>query len=153
MKYRKLRILWSVAFSSLCLLLIVLWVRSYWWADYLHVNNGGSYHYYVEAQRGVLFSLFGKAVNASSWIDCGHHEVENYYRNFDYTFLGFYFGGDEMFPDIFIIDLPFWFLSPATVAFAAVPWIRWPPRFSLRLFLIAVTLVAAAFGASICAGK
>jgi hypothetical protein len=33
MKYRNLRIAWSVAWGVVCLLLVVLWVRSYWWAD------------------------------------------------------------------------------------------------------------------------
>jgi hypothetical protein len=33
MKYRKLRIAWSVGWGVLCLLLIVLWVRSDHWAD------------------------------------------------------------------------------------------------------------------------
>src|SRR5262245_46484708 len=31
--FRTLRIAWSVAFGILCLLLIVLWVRSYWWLN------------------------------------------------------------------------------------------------------------------------
>ena len=33
MKYRKLRIAWSVAWGVVAVLLIVLWVRSYWWAE------------------------------------------------------------------------------------------------------------------------
>jgi hypothetical protein len=33
MKYRKLRIAWSVGWGVLCLLLVALWVRSYWWRD------------------------------------------------------------------------------------------------------------------------
>jgi hypothetical protein len=35
MKYRKLRIAWSVGCGIVCLLLIALWVRSYWWSDEL----------------------------------------------------------------------------------------------------------------------
>ena len=33
MKYRKLRIAWSVGCAIACVLLIALWVRSYWRAD------------------------------------------------------------------------------------------------------------------------
>ena len=33
MRFRKLRIAWSVAWGVLALLLIVLWVRSYWFFD------------------------------------------------------------------------------------------------------------------------
>src|SRR6185436_13829213 len=35
MKYRKLRIAWSVFWGLAAVLLIVLWVRSYWWMDIL----------------------------------------------------------------------------------------------------------------------
>ena len=37
MKYRKLRIAWSVAWGLLAVLLFVLWVRSYWWSEYVAV--------------------------------------------------------------------------------------------------------------------
>jgi hypothetical protein len=145
-KCRKLRIAVSAMCGVICLLLIALWVRSNWWADYLQVNNGKLFDFYIEAQRGELFVCFGPPVNASSWIDYGHHEVEMYYRNFDYTVVGFYFGNDEMFPGIFIIDLPFWFLVPATAALAAGPWIHWSRRFSLRTLIIAMTLIAVLLG-------
>ena len=32
MRFRKLRIAWSVVCGIACVLLIVLWVRSYWWS-------------------------------------------------------------------------------------------------------------------------
>ena len=33
MRFRKVRIVWSVAWGIACVLLVVLWVRSYWWTD------------------------------------------------------------------------------------------------------------------------
>jgi hypothetical protein len=33
MRFRKLRIAWSVGYGLACVLLIVLWVRSYFWTD------------------------------------------------------------------------------------------------------------------------
>src|SRR4029079_3358407 len=42
MRYRKLRIAWSVAWGVVAVLLIVLWVQSYWWfnhAQYIASNN------------------------------------------------------------------------------------------------------------------
>src|SRR6476659_10578089 len=33
MRYRKLRIAWSAFWGLACVLLIALWVRSYWWCD------------------------------------------------------------------------------------------------------------------------
>lgn len=43
MKHRKLRIAWSVGGGIVCLLLILLWVRSYWWADLLAYTRGQTY--------------------------------------------------------------------------------------------------------------
>ena len=34
MKHRKLRIAWSVAWGIAAVMLIALWVRSYWWRDF-----------------------------------------------------------------------------------------------------------------------
>jgi hypothetical protein len=33
MKYRKLRIVWSVAWGIVAVVFVVLWVRSHWWED------------------------------------------------------------------------------------------------------------------------
>jgi hypothetical protein len=33
MRFRKLRIVWSIGCGIFCVLLIVLWVRSYWWVN------------------------------------------------------------------------------------------------------------------------
>ncbi len=35
MRFRKLRIAWSVFWGLAAVLLVVLWVRSYWWVDQL----------------------------------------------------------------------------------------------------------------------
>jgi hypothetical protein len=34
MTYRKLRIAWSIAWGAHCLLVVTLWVRSYWWQNW-----------------------------------------------------------------------------------------------------------------------
>src|SRR6476659_6230618 len=39
MKYRKLRIAWSVVWGILCLLMITLWVRSYWQIEHILWNS------------------------------------------------------------------------------------------------------------------
>jgi hypothetical protein len=40
MRFRKLGIAWSVGCGIVCLLMIVLWVRSYWWWDQFTLNDG-----------------------------------------------------------------------------------------------------------------
>src|SRR5262245_28187686 len=40
MRFRKLRIAWSVGWGLLAVLLIVLWVRSYWVHDFIRMQHG-----------------------------------------------------------------------------------------------------------------
>jgi hypothetical protein len=42
MRFRKLRIAWSVACGIACVLLIALWVRSFWWWDTVGIVYGDS---------------------------------------------------------------------------------------------------------------
>jgi hypothetical protein len=48
MRFRKLRIAWSVVCSIVCVLLIVLWVRSYWIEDSIER---------ISFSQGVISSL------------------------------------------------------------------------------------------------
>src|SRR4051794_31206678 len=45
MRYRKVRIAWSVVWGVVAVLLIVLWVRSYWWVDSLQFQAGPRTYY------------------------------------------------------------------------------------------------------------
>ena len=51
------------------------------------------------------------------------------------------------------LTVPNWFLVSLIGSLAAVPWIKWSKRFSLRTLLIATTLVAVLLGAIIYAAK
>src|SRR6478609_241719 len=52
MRFRKLRIAWSVGCGIACVLLIVLWVRSYWWFD--NVNFSTTETKVVQSFDGVM---------------------------------------------------------------------------------------------------
>ena len=54
MRFRKLRIAWSVVCVVACVLLIVLWVRSLQWADMLTVRCGSEQTYYAVSFRGKV---------------------------------------------------------------------------------------------------
>src|SRR4051812_17902034 len=43
MRFRKLRIAWSVVWGLAAVLLIVLWLRSYWWFDVIERVSSGSF--------------------------------------------------------------------------------------------------------------
>src|SRR3954449_8237078 len=68
MRFRKLRITWSVLWGLACVLLIVLWVRSYWWKDF--AVSGGVRQIYLEScigRLGVMISPQPPDLIESGW--------------------------------------------------------------------------------------
>ena len=135
MRYRKMRIAWSAVCGILCLLVIGLWVRSYWRADYLLVRISAT-------QMLIASSHWGStAVSIESWRhppipDAGYLGCPaNRVRKGPYWF---YKSGPA--DNRLGIPIPHLSLTILMAILAAVPWIR---RFSLRVLLIAVTLFAA----------
>src|SRR4051795_652243 len=62
MRFRKLRIAWSVFWGVACVLLIVLWVRSYSWNEEFAFPAGGK-RYHVQSLCGRIVvgrSEYGK---------------------------------------------------------------------------------------------
>src|SRR6476660_9850969 len=54
MRFRKLRIAWSVICGIACVLLIVLWVRSYWWRDSISRQPSSTCGVSADSVRGEL---------------------------------------------------------------------------------------------------
>lgn len=151
MKYRKLRIAWSAAWSVVAVLIILLWVRSYRTTDIIirhriHIESGigffsiqfpdyslpprwqninsDDYH----TQPGHTYATgFPGRTQSKVW---GHFAASHYHRG---------------------LCVPFWFLilASATVGYAA--WLR--PQFSLRTLLITTTIVALALAFIVWAAK
>src|SRR6478672_8285240 len=57
MRFRKLRIAWSVACGIACVLLIVLWVRSYWRFNRAEGNVGGTQVRFLAASGKLRFDV------------------------------------------------------------------------------------------------
>jgi hypothetical protein len=149
MRFHKLRIAWSVACSVACLLLIVLWMQSYWWhLSIVHYGQPGCVSMSLSSRPGgiefgttyyVPFPLgatSGKYWNfSSSAIEPDEFSVRTvpFVR---YLNTG---GGGE-------ILVPFWVPTLICAVVAAVPWIPCSKRFGLRTLLIATTLVAVVLG-------
>jgi hypothetical protein len=135
MRFRNLRIAWSVLCGIACVLLCVLWVRSYWWSDGAKV--------YHAPQRMAQLKSMGAAVHAY----VGHYSGSesglrifsvplsriHQYAPFDWQPL----------PEL-RVSVPHYALLIALGTVSAVPWIRW--RFSLRTLLIVTTLIAVVLG-------
>jgi hypothetical protein len=51
-----------------------------------------------------------------------------------------------------VIVLPHWLLTLAMLMLAAVPWIRWSRRFTIRTMLVITTLIAVALAMAATAG-
>jgi hypothetical protein len=151
MKFRKLRIAWSVLCAIACVLLIVLWVRSCWWWD---VGQGPlleGVQFSAASQRGRLIVSIGafEIVPITSW---GGHSVQSNYEQVAILsriaptgFAFFHSGG------YWVIHIPHWFATSGLAALAAAPWLRW--RFRLRTLLIATALVAVVLGLIVWANR
>jgi len=102
-----------------CVLLIVLWVRSYGWASAPIL-----WSFSIELNKYFIVHLLRGGIGAS--------------------IVQFHSSGA---PEASGIAAPFWLLVPLTVALSFASWLPWwSKRFSLRTLLIATTLVAVVLG-------
>jgi len=133
MKYRNLRIAWSAFFGILCLLLIVLWVRSYCFIDALYLELSKSRCLILDSIQGLfLFGVFPRSTmppNTNWWL--GFFELEP---------------GMQVIPPTKFITIPIWSAVLICATLALAPWMSLAKRFSLRTLLIATTLVAVVLG-------
>jgi hypothetical protein len=163
MRYRKLRIAWSVVWGLAAVLLCVLWVRSYWWLDELRAKP-------LKRQL-TASSLSGKLVfeggsaPSNFWSSLRTWELTNEVVN-ERTFLwpvdwtpdyrrlniSFYHFKDtrtsiptSAIPIWFLI-VPHYYLVALALLIAGIAWLPWSKRFSIRTLLIATTLVAVVLG-------
>jgi hypothetical protein len=149
MRFRKLRIAWSVAWGVIAVLLIVLWVRSYWWYDLIMEG--------ISDTRGITGSSWEGELSLS-WapieqsIGEFHWATEAEGVSSPTKVLGFSidvrsFGDWE-------VTVQHWLVILVIGIVAVVPWIRqlnW--RFSLRTLLIATTLLAVVLGFAVWAAS
>ena len=141
MKYRKLRIAWSVAWGVLCLLLVALWVRSYWVSYYIEYDSKPDNLSIISAAGYVKFARFENPfTDGSQGWRIGKEELP---RDTGRSKVYEWFDGLRAANDVSTITpMSPWCLLAALVA--GLPWVRW--RFSLRTLLITMTLAAVGLG-------
>jgi hypothetical protein len=137
MKYRKLRIAWSVVCGVLCLLLIALWERSLKTCDVL------SRRYADGWMKTMLFSSHGTLVFEQSRDDAAGRPGWHYIAidGCDPPSQTFAF---KLAAGWKLIRIPDWLPLMFCIAAATGPWLPW--RFSLRTLLIALTILAVLCG-------
>jgi len=136
MKFRYLRIAFSVSCGIVAVLLCVLWVRSYSYGDGVGHLDSSLQRTVAGSNSGCMYLHFVDETSSTS----PAHGWE--YFSFSPTgFTGFQWKSSGRVREI---DVPFWFAVTVASSTAMLPWI--PRRFSLRTLLIATTLVALLLG-------
>jgi hypothetical protein len=143
MKFRKLRIAFSASCFVASLLLIGLGVRSYYsWDTVVRTNQ--SVALTISSSNGVL-SLTGSDPSGpySSPPPNGTVTWVRYSLDRSDPIPGFHWTWS---PTLKSLQLPYWVIIFVTAMAAAIPWLGWSNRFSLRTLLIATTLIAVVLG-------
>jgi hypothetical protein len=148
MRFRKLRITWTVLCGIACVLLIVLWVRSYQRTDYVCTplnRNQGVWGQFVLGMIGIGTTVYPPPESKMTTTELNTEDMKfavNRWRSlYPYGF------GVRSTANSRIVMFPFWLAVVCSAAFATGPWIRqlsW--RFSLRTLLIATTIIAVVLG-------
>jgi hypothetical protein len=141
MRFRKLRIAWSVVWGLAAALLIVLWVRSYSWFDLYSVRPLGGHEFQIDQSAGKIRILISSILDASQPVGFRSFPLTDDLIDNDQTTPVF---GTWRERSIRVIHGPHWFAVMLSCAFAMLPWAC--SRFSLRTLLIATTLVAVVLG-------
>src|SRR3954466_16060727 len=122
LKFRKLRITWSVFWGLACVLLIVSWVRSYWYADRIAIYFPTDR--YVAAVSICGDIELGKYRNVTSSALLIWRETSDMSKEVrpQFEHLGFHFapnaGGYELY-------VPFWFGIGVIGCVGASAWLPW----------------------------
>ncbi len=143
---RLLRIAFSAVCGIVCLLVIVLWVRSYWTHDYTSGSISRISFQLSSLDGRLLLSMFDGS--PLPWSFASVSDGNGLPLAGFETFLGFGRIDTNVVsqPRMRCIIVPHWFIALATGALGCAPCLFNLPRFSLRTLLIATTLVAMLFG-------
>ena len=146
MRFRKLRITWSVGCGLLCLLLIMLWARSYRTWDRCF-RTGENHGWQLNSMLGHVVLVVAKPPKEFIPFFIESLPTEDRFKgDFDKYVLGFYFGRT---PSV-ELGVPFWFIVSIGLAITAAPWLsHLSGRFSVRTLLIATTLIAGVLGLAV----
>jgi hypothetical protein len=153
MKYRKLRIAWSVGCGVLCLLLIALWVRSYCWTHYLLVQDSASQLIAVDVSPGTLSVRIGANATPNRWGEWQYTRRLGLWREYIDDAPGtprrlkWWLGNFNVSrgtSSALNASAPFWFVVPLFITLAFMSWVRW--HFTLRTLLIGMTVAGVVLG-------
>jgi hypothetical protein len=142
MKFRKLRIAFSVTCGIACVLLVAIWIESQYFLRSIHGRN--TRHY--QTARGFFLVYELTAHRPVGWqssrIDFKDWTPDNVI-NFPM------WGTTDMTntaSEKRVAKIPLWYFASFFAVGAVLPWLPWSNRFSVRTLLITITVVAIGIG-------
>lgn len=134
MKSRKLRIVWSVVWGVAAVLVGVMWVRSYFYLDRISRGGTGLVSMNGRLVTREVFNLNGEVMKAGKKVS-----------TYNFGSVSIWTAPIGLLTPVNLgKKRPYWPWPAAAIAIGSVVWI--PYRFSLRMLLIAMTLVAVGLG-------
>jgi hypothetical protein len=138
-----LRIAFSATCGIICLLLVALWVRSYWWHDIFYRQVPQAKVQAESTEGALLFFNFRELQRESAPLGNGWTRRSQLHPRTKIPPLSGIFRSLDG-PIGASLQIPLWIATLVPAALAAAPWFRW--RFSLRTLLVAMTLAAVGLG-------
>jgi hypothetical protein len=144
MRFRKLRIAFSATCLIACVLLIVLWVRSYRWEDALVWVRGSARNVFtVGSMYGWVQIMYQPGGDSDEMFLPPFCRLQRPPARSLKSIPSFALIANAA---ITLIRFPIWVLVLLVAAIGTTSWLRFFCRFSLRTLLIATTLVAVVLG-------
>src|SRR5262245_38540076 len=122
MRFRKLRIAWSVVWGILAVLLLMLWVRSYWWFDNVNFSTSGTE--VVQSFDGVLGFVYSRQVSNAGLTSMSAEELASLTLSTNREKMPHWYFSSNI-NGMTIIKSPHWFVTLLPCILVAVPWIHW----------------------------
>jgi hypothetical protein len=151
MKHGKLRIVWSLAWGVVAVLLVALWVRSYsyqasarCWLSNSRLVSGWTLHGWIELHYESFTESVDTSLRATSGIS--FQNVDQTKADMMYPVPEWRMGNDSEPAMVYqYLNVPFWLPLFTVGIITAIPWLPLK-RFGLRTLLIATTLVVVGLG-------
>jgi hypothetical protein len=141
MRFRKLRIAWSVGWGIVAVALILLWVRSFWHIDIIEIRKPFPALALGSGLETTLVRIYREPMR-SGW-SFHTYSTHNQRKN-ENAILGFSYDLSDY--DL-SVTIPHWFVASFIGIVAVLGWFSW--RFSLRALLLATTLLAVVLGLAV----
>jgi hypothetical protein len=142
---RYLRIAFSALWGLTAVLLVVLWVRSYYRLDEVHCRGNAFGSRVFWSAKGEFTTYFRQDVRYTT---NGHHSYPASEAgkppSWRRAALGFTVYKNDS--SKYVFAMRHWTAVVLVGASAALPWLPWKGRFSLRTLLIGMTVLAAVLG-------